>query len=195
MVTERGKFEIIDKFHSYVRPSQINHVTWSKAAEEIHGISPEKAENFPQRILVAHDFLSFCKPYKDENNFPQLFVCHALRQGFWNEEKNEKQWGMFDYHFMEWFFRKLGDQWHYSWLKVFNQEYCLSTIWLAEQHGYGKDQLIIDGKPQWTKSGKPKREGNGLAIWSKKIGFELKHHEAESDTECCLRIHEYLESR
>jgi DNA polymerase III epsilon subunit-like protein len=190
LVTERGKFEIIDKFHSYVRPKQINSTTWSKHAEEIHGITPEQAKDFPKSREVAIDLLRFLVPYKCADNSAQLFVCHALANSFFNAEKNETVWGMFDFKFLDWFFKK--EELQYSFYKVFSENYCLSTVWIAQKLGYGSDQLVIDGVAQYTKTGREKKEGNGLAIWAKRINFNLIHHKAESDTECCLRVHEEI---
>jgi DNA polymerase III epsilon subunit-like protein len=190
LVTRRGEFEVIDKFHSYVRPEQINSVTWSQRAQEVHGITPAQAMTFPERRKVAIDFLNFLVPYKHEENFAQLFVCHAMAQSFFDQKENETKWGMFDFNFLDWLFRK--EKLNYSLYKVFNPTYLLSTIWLAQKLGYGNDQLYIDGVPQYTKSGRPKKEGNGLAIWSKRAGFELEHHKAESDTFGCLYVHKFL---
>lgn len=199
LVTEKNKFEIIDKFHSYVRPRQINQFTWSEHAEAVHGISKDRARSFPETRQVAYNFLMFCDKYRDKrNNSPQLFVCHALRQSFLNAKTNEKVWGLFDFRFMEWFFRKEteSESWYYAFSKVFNDSYCLSTIWLAQQLGYGKDQLKDEnGNLIYTKSGRTKFEGNGLAVWAKRINFDLSHHSAESDTECCLRVHEFLSKK
>lgn len=194
LVTRRGEFEVIDKFYSLVRPSQINDVTWTYGAQKVHGYTPEQAREFPDRLKVAYDFLLFCDKYRNkEAKIPQLFVCHALKHSFWNDKTNEQSYGMFDYRFLEWFFRKISDDYYWSFLKVFDLNYCLSTIWLARELGYGQKHLIENGKPQFTKSGKPKKEGNGLAIWSKRAGFELEHHKAESDTYGCLYVHKFLE--
>lgn len=194
LVTEKNKFEIIDKFHSYVKPRSFNSYVWTKAAQDVHGISIEKAESFPSLKEVGREFLIFCDKYRDKKDHcPQLFVCHANRHSFYDKKTGESSWGMFDYNFLEWFFRKIGDRWYYAFLKVFSQDYCLSTVWLAKELGFGNEHLIIDGIPQYTKTGRPKKEGNGLAVWAKRIGFHLKHHDAQSDTECCLRVHEFLQ--
>lgn len=149
----------------------------------------KEAKKFDEAKMVLTRLLHFMKPYKTDGK--QLFICHANRQTFFNEEKNEYNWGMIDYHFMEHGYRAQGLQ--YSFWKMFDLDYCLSTIWLAKQLGYGEQQARDEnGQLLFTKSGRPKKEGNGLAIWAKRIGFNLDHHTAESDTLCCVRVREHL---
>jgi len=71
----------------------------------------------------------------------------------------------FDYRFFEWAFRKEDLQ--YSFWKVFSEEKVHSTI------------------PRGTKN-------NSLDVWAKRIGFNIKHHDAESDVYCCFEVYKYL---
>ena len=75
----------------------------------------------------------------------------------------------FDYLFLEVMFRKQGLE--YELWKVIEQRHQRSTIKEARKQGYKK---------------------NGLAEWSKRLGFDLKHHDALSDTMGCLEVDRYL---
>lgn len=75
----------------------------------------------------------------------------------------------FDFLFIDWLFRKQNKQ--YDLWKIIRQDHQRSTITEARNAGY---------------------KNNGLDLWAKRIGFNLTHHDAMSDTLCCLEIDKYL---
>ncbi len=79
---------------------------------------------------------------------------------------------LFDYKFLEWAFRK--QYMHWSFFKMFHSEYSESTIDMAKSMGY---------------------QGNKLNQWAERIDFELEHHNAKSDTLCCVQVHKYLRNQ
>lgn len=128
---------------------------WSNGAEKIHGFCYEEAASFPDPRTTAIDFLKFLKPFKHERNRPILFVSHDTNG--------------FDYRFIEWHYRM--EEIHFSLWKVFQQEFKLSTIRMAEKVGF---------------------KTNKLNNWSERLGFELDHHEVKSDRIACSKIFEHL---
>lgn len=75
----------------------------------------------------------------------------------------------FDYMFIEWMFRKEDLQ--YLLWKVLRQDYQRSTITEARKQGY---------------------KNNKLNEWADRVGFDLKHHDALSDTYGCYEVDKYL---
>lgn len=55
--------------------------------------------------------------------------------------------------------------------KHYDLDKVLSTVKIAKEAGYKK---------------------NGLKDWAKRIGFHLDHHDAMSDTLCCLEVYKFL---
>lgn len=141
------------EFYETVKPDF--NKFYSDEAEKIHGFSKSQLKKFQEPRKLCINILNFLKPFKDENNFPRLFVSHSLRQ--------------FDYLFMEWLFRK--QNLHFSMWKVLSQDKQRSTIKIAREQGY---------------------KTNKLNIWAERLGFDLKHHDAVSDTRCCLEVDKYL---
>ena len=123
---------LLGEFSSKIRPSSVIGRAWSTDAQKVHGYTPEQAIAFPERRKVLIDLLHFLKPYKDENNFPQEFIFHALRK--------------FDYNFMEWAFRKEGLQ--YSFFKMFQHSHAVSTIDIAKEITGNKRGHSLD---KWAK--------------------------------------------
>ena len=76
----------------------------------------------------------------------------------------------FDWNFLEWCFKK--EELQYSLYKMFDGNKLISTITMARGAGYSH---------------------NGLKIWADRLCFDLKHHDADSDTECCLGVYKYLQ--
>lgn len=78
----------------------------------------------------------------------------------------------FDYRFSEWAFRK--NELHWSWFKMFDERFTQSTLSMARNAGY---------------------TGNKLNQWAERIGFELEHHNALSDTKCLVPLYKYLKEK
>ena len=78
--------------------------------------------------------------------------------------------GFFDFNFLEWMYRK--ETLEYSFWKMFSVNKAVSTIKLARAE--------------------TAHNSHGLAVWAERLGFDLKHHSAQSDTLCCLKIYDYL---
>lgn len=181
VVCERGKFDILDSFVKRMKPAIMSDNMWDEGAEKVHGISREVLLGEADQRDVLIEFLRFLVPFRNQDNKPQLFVSHA----------NRMKTSTIDYRFLEWAYRK--NDLEYSFWKVFKEDYVLSTISMALDCGYGKKQLFDDnGNPVYTKTGRPKLEGNGLAIWSKRAEFELEHHTAISDAIGCMKVREFL---
>lgn len=75
----------------------------------------------------------------------------------------------FDWWFLEWAFRK--EDLHFSLWKMFLPEETISTIEMARAAGY---------------------TDNKLNTWAERLKFNLNHHDAKSDTECCIEVYGYL---
>lgn len=96
---------------------------------------------------------------------------------FLNEFRSPGQYHPFIYHALKGFdwkfvvnaFEKENMRW--SFYKMFNWNFTESTVEMARNAGY---------------------IGNKLNEWADRMGFELDHHDARSDTECCLEVYKYL---
>lgn len=128
---------------------------WSQKAEKVHGFSYGEACSFDHPRKTAINLLHFLKPFKHPGNHPILFVSHDLNG--------------FDWGFMEWLYRWQDLQ--YSFWKVFNEGYKLSTIKMAREQGH---------------------QGNKLNEWADRLDFELNHHEVKSDRVACAKVFKHL---
>ncbi len=146
-------WDLKDEITLYASPQSAKR--WSRGAEKVHGFSYPEACNFQHPRKTCIELLNFFKPFKHERNHPILFVSHD-NNGF-------------DYNFMEWLYRYQDLQ--YSFWKIFNQEYRLSTIKMGKEKGYPK---------------------NKLNVWAERLGLELNHHEAESDRKVCSAVFKHL---
>lgn len=146
-------WELQDEKTLYSAPSTKKR--WTPKAEEIHGFSYDEACSFSHPRKTAIEFLHFLRPFKTDDNRPLLLVSHDLNG--------------FDFGFMEWLFRWQGLE--YSFWKVFNPEYRLSTINMAKQQDYKK---------------------NKLNDWATRLNIELDHHEVESDRIACSKVFRHL---
>ena len=153
LIVANENMEIQDKFCETVRPDF--NKFYSEDAEKIHGFTKRKMKKFQDPRSLCINILNFLKPFKDEGDFPQLFISHSI--------------GQFDYRFVEWLFRKQELQW--SLWKVLDQSKQRSTIKAGRARGY---------------------KTNKLDEWAKRLGFDLQHHSAESDTMCCYEIDKFL---
>lgn len=149
-------WDLHDETTLYAKPTAKKR--WSESAEKVHGFSFEQACSFDDPRKTAIKLLHFLKPFKHDRNLPILFVSHDLNG--------------FDWGFMEWLYRWQDLQ--YSFWKVFNYEYRLSTISMARDQGHTE---------------------NKLNVWADRIGFELDHHEAKSDRIACSKVFKHLIER
>ena len=152
IVTDRN-LNKISEFYETARP-EFNKF-YDAGAEAVHGITKKEMQTFQSQERLCKSILKFLSPYKDNDNFPQLFVSHCLKS--------------FDYRFLEWCFRKQNLQ--YSMWKIIRDDFQRSTILEGRRKGF---------------------KGNRLDEWAKRIGFNLHHHHALSDTACCLAVDKYL---
>lgn len=116
-------FHVKDEFYETARPSFGRFYT--EKSEEIHGFSKSEMMTFQEPRKLCINILKFLLPYKDENNVPNIFVQHALRQ--------------FDWLFVETLFRK--NELEFSWWKVAAQDRQESTILKGRKAGYKKNKL------------------------------------------------------
>ena len=84
--------------------------------------------------------------------------------------------GAFDWNFLSWAFRK--EDIGYSLYNIFDERLLISTIEL--------------GKIYKRKHKIPLNTRNDLKSWSELIKFDLKHHDAKSDTNACFELYKYL---
>jgi len=75
----------------------------------------------------------------------------------------------FDFRFTDWAFRKQNMQW--SFYKMFDERFTESTILMARNAGYSP---------------------NKLSDWAERVEFDLQHHNALSDTRCCVEVYKFL---
>lgn len=146
-------YDLKDEITLYAAPK--NKERWNKHAEKVHGFSYEEARLFPNPRKTSIELLHFLKPFKHKRNLPLLFISH---------DNNA-----FDFNFIEWLYR--WENLQYSYWKVFNRDYRLSTVKMGKEAGY---------------------EQNKLNIWAERIGFDLDHHEAGSDRRGCSKVFKYL---
>jgi DNA polymerase III epsilon subunit-like protein len=78
----------------------------------------------------------------------------------------------FDFRFTDWMYRKENLQW--SFYKMFDERFTQSTITMARNMGYSP---------------------NKLNDWADRIGFDLNHHDAQSDTECLVEVYKHLRGK
>jgi len=174
---------VIDQFYRRVCPPDLSPSTWDWGAFNVHGIPYEAVQGFMPNEQFCYELLCFLAKYKNENNQPQPFICHCSRNGKRKLNQNGKSAGgwdiipWFDFFFLEWAMRKHkfadGSHFHYSLWKVINEKNLISTVEMGRAAGHRK---------------------NNLKAWAERIGFNLQHHEALSDTCCCLEVYKHLKS-
>lgn len=169
---------VIDQFVRFVCPPDLTRATWSEEAQGIHGITFEQVQTFISNDQFCYELLMFLKPYKREDNFPIPFICHANPHGWYDKLKHEWiiiKW--FDYNFLEWAFRKAkfqdGTEMVWSMFKVCSSKNLISTVKMGRDAKYKK---------------------NGLKVWAERLGIDLKHHDATSDTYACLATYIFLKA-
>ena len=77
----------------------------------------------------------------------------------------------FDFNFLQWAFKK--EDLIYSLYKMFIPNETVSTIHMAREAGY---------------------TDNKLDTWAKRLKFDLQHHNAKSDTQCCIEVFGFLQN-
>ena len=165
----------------YVRPPDLSKKTWSLGAQGVHGISYEQVSTFMPNDQFVYELLCFLAPYKDPNNVPLYSIFHASAKGAPELNARKKPTGAFmitpwmDYNFLNWCARKArfdnGQEMVWSLYKIIAPGYLVSTVEMSRKAGYKK---------------------NRLSDCAERIGFKLNHHEAMSDTECCLEYFKFL---
>jgi len=170
--------EVIDKFVRYVCPPNLTRRNWSIDAQGAHGITFEQVQTFMSNEQFCYELLMFLAKYKDENNFPLPFICHASPGG-WFENGEWKIIKWFDYNFLMWAFKKAkfenGQEMVWSLFKVINSNNLISTVAMGRTAGYEK---------------------NKLKEWGPRLGINMKnHHDAEFDTWVCLEVYKYLKNQ
>jgi DNA polymerase III epsilon subunit-like protein len=123
IVIADSDFNVVSELYETVKP-EFNQF-YSDDAENIHGFSKKDLQSFQSPFDCSMKVLQFLKPFKDKDNFPRLFVYHALRQ--------------FDFLFLEWFFIKLNLQ--YSLYKIIRGDFTRSTIKVGRTKGYKRNGL------------------------------------------------------
>ena len=168
------KDEVVGEFIRDVRPPDFNKKLWSLDAQKVHGITFEQAAKFMPNDHFCFELLNFLKPFFSGSSLS--FICHASPRGFRKGAFEMVNW--FDHTFLEWCFRKAkfnnGSSMIWTMYKVIKHDNLISTIKMGRDAGY---------------------KGNRLDQWAERIGFNLKHHEATSDTYCCLEVYKYLKAK
>lgn len=154
------EFNRVGEFYETARP-EFNKF-YSEDAEKIHGFTRDILKGFQHPRGFCINLLKFLNDFRAPGKW-HPFIYHAL------EKRNSWK---FDYHFMEWMFRKQNLQW--SWFKMFDDRFTQSTITMARNMGYSN---------------------NRLNDWADRLGFDLNHHDAKSDTECCAEVYKFLKQR
>lgn len=192
LVTDNG-LNIIDSFERLVRPPMLSKYTWSVEAEQVHRIPFEKV--YYEGISndqFCYELLCFLGKYKPAQGYLP-FVCHASKNGMRKlsplvlDDKTGKPmkrkdlgsydiWPKFDFFFLERCMRKakFQDDTEMVWAfwKLFHpDESFLSTVMMGREAGY---------------------KTNRLPDWAERLNFVLDHHNAMSDTLCCLEVFKKL---
>jgi DNA polymerase-3 subunit epsilon len=128
---------------------------YDPSAEKIHGFSREQLEKFQAPRELCKKPLWFLNDFRTPDQ-DELLIYHALNY--------------FDWHFLDWIFRK--SELEKSLYKMFNQNCTLSTIEISRKLGNEKN--------------------NKLNQWAERLGIELDHHNALSDTMACAKIYFHL---
>lgn len=192
LVTDNG-LNIIDSFERLVKPPMLSKYTWSTEAEGIHKIPFEKVyyEGISNEQF-CYEFLCFLAKYKPATGYLP-FICHASKHGMRKlsplvlDEKTGKPlkrkdlggydiWPKFDFFFLERCMRKANFQDNtemvFAFWKLFHpDESFISTVMMGREAGYQK---------------------NRLPEWAERLKFVLDHHNAMSDTLCCLEVFKKL---
>lgn len=174
--------QVIDEFIRRVCPPDLSPLTWSLEAESVHGQSIAEVSRYMSNDHFCYDLLCFLAKYKSANNSPLPFICHASPNGKRQLHHITKKatgafdiWPWFDYHFLEWCFRKAkfqnGIEMVWTFWKVISSNELISTVKMGRDAGYKK---------------------NRLNDWAERIGFNLNHHDDRSDAYCALEVYKYL---
>jgi len=180
LVIDAVTLEVVNEFYCQVRPEQINALTWTQRAQDVHKITPQQAMAFTHsRRDFCFALLNFLAPYYFECLEPQPFVCHSLDKGFMGKENFS--WPYIDFHFLDWAFRY--ENLELSFWKIINQGRLLSTITMAREFGlFARNKITdVNGKVSNRKSYK-------LNLLCPLVGFVLDHHKAMADAYGCLAI-------
>lgn len=193
MIITDNNLNIIDSFERLVKPPMLSKYTWSTEAEQFHKIPFEKVfNNGISNDQFCYEFLCFLAKYRPATGYLP-FICHASKNGMRKlspllfDEKTKKPlkrkdlgtyeiWPKFDYSFMERAMRRAnfndGLEMVWQFWKLFHpEESFISTVNMGREAGY---------------------KTNRLPEWAERLRFILNHHDAMSDTLCCLEIFKKL---
>jgi hypothetical protein len=199
--------EIVNKKTWYVRPPNLSPKFWSEEARiKAHKIPYETVLGFMQNDQFCYELLCFLGQYQE--HFPLAFICHASNTGMPNLDPITKKslggyamvpW--FDWNFLEWCFRKAffqnGEPMVNTFWKIFkHNEICIEM----EEGKEDKTKLkLLNGGTALISTIVMARElgfkPNKLSDWSQRLGFQLNHHEVESDTNGAYITYKYLKAK
>ena len=197
---------VVDEFVRYVCPPDLTRRNWSEEARiEAHKIEFETVKTFMPNDQFCYELLCFLAKYK--SFFPLQFICHSSPTGFYKRDKiTGKTLGSytmipwFDYNFLEWCFRKAtfknGTSMVYSFFKILKyNEVCIEI----EEGKKDKNDTVFELLNRDSSLISTihmarflKYKGNRANEWATRLGFDLKHHDAKSDTYLCLEVYKYL---
>lgn len=158
------------KMHDMITMScEVRDLDFNLVAEHELSARPKSRDRWTDRAAEIHGFSWDDTQKFNDPRSEAIKLLHFLKPFktddnlpllFVAHEHNK-----FDYNFLKAFFMNQGlvD----SYFKVFHEDARLSTLVLARERNY---------------------DGNKLDAWAKRIGFELDHHDAESDRKCCSGI-------
>lgn len=198
------QLQIIDKAKWRVCPPDLSPNTWSLKAQEKHGFTIAEVMQFMPNDQFCYELLCFLGKYKE--HFPLNFICHASPNGMPNQDPITRKvlggWEIipwFDYFFLENCYRKAkfenGSEMVWTFNKVFNISGYAIEVATSEDNGHyeiihkNNRTPLISTVQMGRKAGYKK---NRLDLWAERIGFNLKHHDDESDTYCALEVYKYL---
>lgn len=134
---------------------------WSSEAAAVHGYSWRDAQLFPDKAKSTSSLCDWLKSHG--TNFS--YVCHALPFA--------SRVDLFDYQhlFAHFWCQDRREDFHL----LFPEEKVRSTVIKSKKQAQQKWGI----------------ENQKLDTWAKRLGFVLRHHNAESDTRACLQVYKY----
>lgn len=157
-------FNEVATFNEYIKPEREDY--FDQRAFEVHGISWAASRKFKSQEDIFVRYNKFLYEHCPAGGLS--FVCHAL--------PFRSSVDLFDLNFIfSWYFTM---DYRFLYYRYFPESKVISTIKKKRKQATTNYQI-------------PNQK---LGTWAKKLDFELKHHDALSDTRCCLEILKYQES-
>lgn len=138
---------------------------WNEESALVHGISIVDAQLFPDRRESFNNLVKFLESFGESFQF----ICHA--------KPFRSRIDLFDYRHIHAMFWQNDERETFE--RLFPERLVYSTILSSRKEALAR----------WGV------EKQSLDVWAKKLGIELDHHDAKSDTKALLEVYKYQQER